>query len=89
LKVFEKARNKTRDAALVREWIVATLPNFVTSADKSRSMWSLTLLFVGVSSSCEVASLLPYAQLRRKSSQIKELFVYAAVDFYASVSKNR
>jgi hypothetical protein len=70
----------------VKEWIMASLANFVANADISRTMWSLTLFFIGVSTSPDVACLLPFSQLRRRPGQIKELFVHSALDFYSSVS---
>lgn len=83
--VFEKARRKPKEAALVREWILAGLPNFLNSADMSRIMWSLAIFFIGVSSSPEVATLLPFACLRRRTPQIQQLFIHSAVDLYGTV----
>ncbi|XP_035714304.1 huntingtin isoform X3 [Folsomia candida] len=87
--VFEKAKRRPKEAALVREWILASLPNFLSNANISRAMWSLTLFFIGVSSSPDVFCLLPFAQLRRNPSQVQELFVHAAIDFYMSLDEKK
>lgn len=86
LKVFEKARRHPEEVALVREWIIASLPNFFSSSDISRTIWSLTFFFVGISTDSSMYNLLPFAELKRHSSQTRKLFVHASLDFYASVN---
>lgn len=83
--VFEKARRKPKEAALVREWILAGFPNFINSADSARTMWSLTIFFIGVSSAPEMSTLLPFACLRRRTPQIKQLFIHSALGLYGTV----
>lgn len=73
---------------MVREWILAGLPNFLNSSDVSRNMWSLTLFFIGVSSAAEISTLLPFACLRRRTPQIHQLFIHSALDLYSTVSLN-
>ncbi|ODN00588.1 Huntingtin, partial [Orchesella cincta] len=87
--VFEKSRRKPKEAALVREWILAGLPNFLNSADTARTMWSLTLFFIGVSSAPEVSTLLPFACLRRRTPQIQQLFLHSALDIYGTLDESR
>jgi len=89
--VFEKAKRRPNEAALVREWIIASLSNFIANPNVTRAMWSLTVFFIGVSTSQEINPWLPLAHLtrRRSTSQSKEMFIHSAVDFYENLDENK
>ncbi|CAG7730919.1 unnamed protein product [Allacma fusca] len=87
--LFEKARRRPKEAALVREWILCSVPNFIANPDISRVSWSLTLFFIGVSTTPEVVHYLPFAELRRRSSLCKHLFIYSTMDFFSSLNKEQ
>ncbi|GAB6024871.1 hypothetical protein CHUAL_009985 [Chamberlinius hualienensis] len=81
--VFEAAHQQGQ-FALIREWVLLSLSNFMQQSPLGMAVWSLTCLLISATTNVWLRSIFPFVQKRmgKLESCDTQLFCLAAIDFH-------
>nr|XP_040221323.2 huntingtin [Anopheles coluzzii] len=78
--------------ALLQEWLLCSLPNFLSFPQVNKSVWCLTVIFLSASLNQHLIKLLPEVLSLPSYQQLNERevnnFILSAKDFYARLEPN-
>ncbi|XP_034944553.1 huntingtin [Chelonus insularis] len=87
-KVCERITDNPEQLALLQDWVIFSLPNFIESLPLVTSTWCLSCFFVSASTNPWLRAFFPYVQSRigKYEYEDKKILSIAALDFYRKLS---